>query len=371
MQMFGRSSGTPDSVLRILYDGSPLVFAPGASAALHVLELLEVLPDSIESWLALPGETAYLPVCDRLQVVIEPARGELQWEQVTLPALIRRIRPDLVHLTTLRVPFLSPAPCIISPAGLLNSPMNANFRSRLGESLGRGGFSRARAVLWPQDLPDPEWNRPGMGVPLVRLPPRVHSAFYRPQEPPAGLPDSFVFCPGPLSEENLAQLAGVWRWAGAAIGEMYALLIEGLSHNQVEWLLSSFDQSAVPSPVHTITLPDPAARAAVFQRASEVLCLGPVLPWADAFLQALACGRPLAAVETAQSGSRVGPAGYLSPPGDARTLAAAVITPLVEEAFQEQLIAAAHQRAAAWNSDQFSMELEEAYWRAYRRATAT
>ena len=78
----------------------------------------------------------------------------------------------------------------------------------------------------------------------------------------------------------------------------------------------------------------------------------------------MACGKPLVASETALTGAIVGPAAYLAPPGDARSLGAALVTVIVEEQVAENLSAAASQRSANWRAVEFREQLERIYRKA-------
>lgn len=161
-RMSGRSSGTAD-VIRVLYDGWPLVYQPAGPAALHLIELIEALPEQVQPALALPGDLPAGRLPEAVEKIIEPAAdepgGRLRWEQAILPAIVKRTRARLLHLTTLSAPLFSPVPCVISPAASLSSGSRPSQRSRLSarlrESLARGGLSAARALLWPADLPSP------------------------------------------------------------------------------------------------------------------------------------------------------------------------------------------------------------------------
>jgi glycosyltransferase involved in cell wall biosynthesis len=79
----------------------------------------------------------------------------------------------------------------------------------------------------------------------------------------------------------------------------------------------------------------------------------------------MACGKPLVASETALTDAIVGPAAYLAPPGDARSLGAALVTVIVEEQVAENLSAAASRRSANWRAAEFREQLEKIYSKAF------
>jgi glycosyltransferase involved in cell wall biosynthesis len=233
------------------------------------------------------------------------------------------------------------------------------FTPRLAHALGKGGLSRAGGLLWPEDLPAPD--EPSFKIPLYPLPSRVHSAFLQSQPPLEGLPETIIYSPGPIPETALYILAAAWERIAAALGEDCALLVSDLSSTSFDHLLQICREREINAPVIHRRFLTPAERAAAVQHAAVLLQLAAVRPWGDGISQALACGRPLVAEETPLSDKRVGPAGYLTPPGDDRMMASAVITSVVEESVAEQLCQAARTRSAAWGSAGFSARLLQIY----------
>lgn len=366
-RMSGRSSGTAD-VIRVLYDGWPLVYQPAGPAAVHLIELIEALPEQVQPALALPGDLPAGRLPEAVEKIIEPAAdepgGRLRWEQAILPAIVKRTRARLLHLTTLSAPLFSPVPCVVSPAASLSSGSRPSERSRLSarlrESLARGGLSAARALLWPADLPSP-----GGSIPVFLVPPCTHSSFSIEQAggpfDALSLPESYILVPGLPDDGGLLTLAKALRWIIAGAGEDWAVVTCDLPPAAAGRLAALIEAEDISAPLKSIQINTPEERAGVFQQAGVVLHVAPVLPWGDSLLQTLACARPLAALETPHSDARVGPAGYLAPVGDARALGAAALTLIVEEEVREQLVQAARQRALNWQSAQFSERLLDIY----------
>ncbi len=354
---------TGNSRLRVLYDGWPLAFEPVSPSALHLLEILDSLPAGIDAWLALPREIQN-PLQANIHPLIETPVARfggrrMVWEQATLPGLIRKSQADLLHTTTTHAPLVSPVPCLVSPAeGLTGPTSTGRLADRLRDAFGRGGMRNA-LLLWPEDLPRPDFPGPWMSLPM-----QVHRAFCTEQDSQPGLPDSYVLVPSPLPDSAIPLLVAAWRWAATGLNEAVALMTCGLSPRGLQDLHERCQAAGIANPVEVADAQGVEARAALFQQSTAVLLVGPVLPWGDAFSQALASGCPLAAEETGWSDARVGPAGYLVPPGDPRALGAALLTLLVEEPVAESLRQAAHQRAAAWRRDAFTAGLAEVYEKA-------
>lgn len=372
---------------RVLYDGWHLAHAPGSPAAIHLLEILEALPGPVEAWVALPitgppgeiralfhgikvifedGDGADLPpdaapraVFPFLYPTPNTPRGRLFWSQWVLPWIGRQVAARLLHSFSWQLPLFTTLPCVTSPVELFGAAPGG-FWGRLHESFGRGGLAGAQAVLWPEDLPAPQ-----LSAPVALLPARVHSSFFSPQPAPNGLPESYVLFPGApgvtATADELALAAAAWSWASAGLGEDWALLSSGMETTAVERLRQLCQQAGAQTTVLGINYTSPQELAALFQGAGAVLLTGLVRPWGDAYLQALAAARSLAAGENLATDSRCGPAGYLAPMDDARALGAALLTPLVEEPVAEQLAAAAAQRVCDWESDAFGERLAGVY----------
>ena len=349
--------------MHILYDGWPLVHAPNSPAALHLLALLECLPGEVEARVALPGEApAWLPPQARAQVrpCANTPSAHLGWVQWALPRLAGSLGADLLHLTSPAAPLLSRVGCIASPCGL-GGEAGGGLAARLGEALGYGGLVRARAVLWPDDLPTPD-----LPATLQRLPPLVHPAF-RPAASPAALaglplPDTFVLHHGSLARPGaLEHLLDAWSWATPSLGEYYPLLLAGLGPHEQAALSKALAGSQMAGSLRPLPPLSPAALAEVYRRCTALFQPEPGTPWGEPVRHALACGRPVVACGDPLTAALVGPAAYLAAPGDGRALGAALITVVVEDALAEQLSAAALQRSAAWRGGDFASALVKIY----------
>ncbi len=388
--------------MKILYDGWPLIYRPHSPAALHLMTLLERQPPGVQALVALPGgPPAWLPqgVFPRVRPTPDTPWKRLFWEHCLLPALARQMQADLVHLTTPGPALFCPARCAISPTGFWDGvgkaawwappasgePGGARrpaFAERLSRSLDQGGAARLRGIFWPADLPPPGGAQ---AAPLFRLPPAVHPGFAPvgvpgdagvggPQRPfgvpgdagvgdtaqtlsALGLPDAYVLYHGPLSPPALERLLNAWRWAAAAIGQAFPLVLLGADRPAGDRLPGAAQENTLR---FLPQVPFPWL-VEIYRGCAALLHVGPISPWGDPIRHALACGRPVAAEENALVDALTGPAAYLAPASDDRTLGAAVITLVVEEEVAMRLSLAARQRAHAWQREAFSQALLEAY----------
>lgn len=375
----------------VLYDGWPLVYDPNSPAALHLLTLLACTSGEMQAHLACPGEPPGWLAQDAV-LHLQPAPGtpwgRLRWEQSLLPGLASQLGAGLVHLTMPGPALFGRVPSVISPTGLWEGPGvldrdgeasasgeftgNAGPRGifeRLRRSLGQGGMARARCLFWPSDLPLPGGRQ--ASIPVIQLPPAVHPSF----SPPSmfvsenlsalELPETYVLYHGPLGLPALRRLLDAWSWAVNAIGKSTPLLLLGLSEADQARLNRLLPGYTLGETVLALPPMPLSSIAEIYRACSALFHPAAISPWGSPVRNALACGRPVVAAENRLIDALVGPAAYLVSQDEGRALGAAVITVVVEEEVAERLSQAAHQRAAAWDTEAFSQALLSAYLSIY------
>ena len=370
-------SESPAERLRVLYDGWALVYEPNSPGALHLLTLLENLPAEVEPHLALPGEPpdwtpgAEQGVTRHINPTPADNRAHLAWEQRSLPQLSDQLGARLLHLVS-AAPLFGRTPTVLSPTGYSPEtpvPAASGLAGRLRLAMGAGGAARLRVRLWPEDLPDDQ-NKP----PIRRLPALVNRVFTPPEGPgktgPAPgldqfqIPETYILYHGPYDEGQLNRLLAAWRWAAGPIGDHYPLLILGLPEAARQRLENLAAGLQLAETLLCLPVVPPAALGELYRNCTALFHPAPVSPWGEPLRAALACGKPIVALETPFSAAITGPAAYLAPESQSRALGAALITTVIEESVAEALSAGAIQRAAAWRSTAFPTELAQAYLQA-------
>jgi glycosyltransferase involved in cell wall biosynthesis len=346
---------------------------------LHLLALLEAVVPGRRAMVAMPADLFHsLPdhVTVEVQRTPDTQAARLGWEQRRVPAMARRLNADLVHWLDGGPALFGPPGNLISPAGYrtwfdtASSARRAHgFVGRWREALAHGGLARARAIFWPEDLPPPQ-----TGLTLYKLPPVfAPQAFYEklvgnsgiPGQP-EDLPETYILYHGPLGERDLFLLLDAWSWAVGSLGEYYPLLVAGVGAAEQPGVQKVLEEQGFGGTVRLLPpLPAPSL-AAVYRGCSALLHPGGASPWGGSLRLALACARPVVALESAWSDAIVGPAAYLVPPDedgriDARGLGGALLTVVVEENVAEQLAKAAREQVSAWETGAFYRALEQAY----------
>lgn len=357
--------------VRVLFDGWPLVYQPNHPAALHLLELVSHFPEEFEAFLALPHSLKHPIPVGRALVIIEPA-GEttaerLRWEQRSLVQIGHRVGANLIHLVTPTPSLTARVPVVVSPAGYETAAGygQGGWKARLREALALGGMSRARAIFWPENLPEPH-----LDAPVHRLPGLV-APDYNPNDPvepavlqEAGLPESYLLYHGPQDYHTLQRLLAAWSWAAGSIGDLFPLVLLGFtSASAREEVLVQARQAGLDSTLRVLPEIPPELIPGIYRASTGLFHLGNVPAWGNPVRFALACGKPVVAEISSQAEALVGAAGYLLGAGETRQMGAALITVVVNEDVTATLRSAALKQASRWGTAQFQEKLRTAYLR--------
>ena len=361
---------------RVLYDGWPLAYQPCEPAALHLLTLLELHPPGIQPVLALPAPSIN-PLPEDVVVLLRPYAdtpvNRLRWEQRILPGMAAESASRLLHLTAGAASLWGKVPSVFSPtafseAGLLpvQERRVAGWDARLQQAAGLGGLARTSLLLWPSDLPPPETETscrllPGVVHPSFR---QAGDAASQPQErfrllAGLDLPETYILYHGPAADEDLRRLFSAWSWAAGPIGEGYPLIIVGAARRRVDHMQNEFDLRGSVRSVPDLPV---TSLAALFQGCSLLFHPAQLPAWGDPLRMALVCGKPVVALDSPRSAALVGPAAYLAPSDPAgRSLAAALLSVIVDESLYTSLSEAAQLRAEILDSQAFTIELGKIY----------
>lgn len=365
--------------MRVLYDGWPLVEHPNGSQAVHLMALLEHLPGEVQPMVALPqtGPAAaegWLPAGVEVHRAAQDRnpRGRLEWEQRTLPGLQRTLKAAVLHTTAGSAALFGRGASLCSPAA---APVAAErprgFFDRLRLAALAGGQARLSGTLWPADLPDPE-----QGGRLHRLPPLLEPHGLQsgagqghnggPEQADLDLPESYILGCAPPGEVGLGLALDAWSWAAGPIGQSHPLLLAGVEAGQADFA-RLVSEREVGGTVEALPALPPWMLRRLVEGAAAVFHPGHMPPWGSLLRLALALGKPVIAVQDRLSQALVGPAAYLAPADNPRTLGAGILTVIVNEEVASSLSEAGKKRAATWRGAGFSAAL----WEVYRGVSQT
>jgi len=361
--------------MRVLYDGWSLVHHTLGPESLHLLSILENLPENISPVLAVPQPVPDWQALARIE--ISPSAytpwGQLRWEQLLLPSLAKDIDADLLHLATPAAPAFTRQKTVFSPAGygagvgnwggLVSPDTDAHHvLSRLRRSLGMGGLEQVTRILWPDDLPSPDFQKP-----ISQLSPILPWDFLNPENNSMDvsgdlqLPEEFILYHGPGGKQRIDLLVQAWNWAAGAIGEYYPLLLIGLDDNDRQIITEMRARFDLGDTIQELPGVLPANLPQIYRQSRAVFHPIPASPWCGPTRLAMAAGKPLVSIEHQMTAAIVGSAAYLVRENDARALGAALVTVVVEEELAERLSAAALKVSRSWDSGNFSDQLRLFY----------
>lgn len=347
------------SSIRVLYDGWPLIYQPDGPAALHLSTLLSLVPESVEPVVALPVENSPEGFLSGFELAHNASNRLNQWHQRLLPNLAKDHAASLIHSTAIAASLFGASRTAISPSGYgLLEPALQGLQARIGQAMGRGGLARAE-ILYPADQPAPKL--PGQ---LRPIPPTTNPAFAASGLDLPGeleLPESYLLYHGPSHPATLLHLLESWAWAAASIGELYPLVLLGLSEEAKRFVEGQLPGFHLEDFVQVLPRVHPAHIAPIYQSASALAHPAPPSFWGDPIRHALTCSKPIVAFRNPASEAVVGDAAYLVEEGDLRAFGAALITVVVDDKVSADLRSAAQKRSSHWRPAAFQEALYAIY----------
>lgn len=339
------------SHLRVLYDGWPLLYAPLSAAAWHLRTLLALAPET-ENLLAVPEAIPGDDLPQGVQVIEAKARDRGAWEQRTLTDLAERNDANCIHTTGAAASLLGKTPTIVSPSEVEGE----SSRGRLAEAQGRGGLARAQ-ILWPSDA-----DKSDLHGKITTLPPVVHPAFTQRALRPShlDLPEEYLLYHGAGNERTLLNLLESWTWAAASIGELYPLLLTGLSASAQVFVEKRLPDFHLQDFVRVLAI-QAGDLPGLLQHCAAFVYPETPAAWGNPLRHALACGKAVVAHQDSLTENIMDSAAYLVDAANLRSFGAATIAVVVDEKVRESLEAQAKQKSARWSADAFKLELSKIY----------
>lgn len=352
--------------IRVLYDGWALSRDPVGPAALHLLEIIAQLPDEVDPTILFPESPPdWIPPGINPHVEITPnsSKGLLKWEQRTLPKLKETLEMQLLHLTSTTPALIGGKGLVISPTGYgARSGLKMGFADRVRSAFAAGGMVRVGGLLWPIDLPNPEDN-----IPTFQMSPMVHPDFWEEDKnwalsiPGVNVPESYVLYHGPRDPRTLERALQAWTWSAGPIGYQYPLVLIGLDNVAADFVRSLIERFDLEETVFILPAITPNWIPPIYHTASALFHPAPVSPWGGAVRRALACGKPVVALDTTLNSALVGPAAYLIDLGEPHKLGSGVIAVIVKDELVSQLKKAARERVASWVEKDWGKDLLRVY----------
>lgn len=277
--------------------------------------------------------------------------GKVWFEQRALPAAVRSLRPDVLHVPYWGPPLSAPAPIVCSVLDvipLVVPAYRAGFLNRLYTSLVTAGARGAAHVITISEAARQDIVRT-IGIPPERISvthlaadPRFRPAADRGEDAALrarlGLDDvdDFVLYLGSYAvHKNLELLLAAYTYVAQGVGDAVPLVLAG--HTPAAWGTDRFpdlpaliDELGLGDYVRWIGPVDEADKAGLYRLAAVFAFPSRYEGFGLPPLEAMASGTPVVGSDASSIPEIVGDAGFLVDPADSRAMAGAILSLLLE-----------------------------------------
>lgn len=352
---------------------------PNAGSGQYVRQLvgaLHRLVSDLRITLVYPlaeGETAPKESAERVQIKTVPLKkgqmGKVLFEQIQFPRACAEIGADLAHVPYWGPPLRSPAPLVVTVHDLttmLVPEYRRGLKVRLYNGLVGAGARGADHLITDSfasklDIVDhlgiaekdvtaiylavgPEYREADNSL--------VDMAVLRKY----GLPDFYVLYLGGYElHKNVTTLLLAYSYVGQALGEDYPLILAGRRPNKSSSTYPDYDnyikQLGIEEYVRWIGFVDEEDKPVLFRNAETFVFPSRHEGFGLPVLEAMASGVPTVAANSSSLPEVVGDAGYTVDPDDAREMAGAIISLILEDKTRADL-----QRKGLAQAARFSWE---------------
>ena len=333
---------------------------------------------------ATPGDPEPRDVPPGVGTLCVPTRpghlGKVLFEQRGFPEACRRAGATLAHVPYWGPPLRSPAPLVVTIhdlTTLLEPQYNRGARARLYNALvgaaARGAdhvltdsFSSKLDILDHLAIPEERVTAVYLGVSPRFSPQEDSSLLAMAVAQKYDLPETYVLYLGGYElHKNVMTLLHAYTYVAQALGTDYPLLLAGRKPDTVSDNYPDYDgmiaRAGLGNHVRWLGYVDEADKPLLYRRASVFAFPSRREGFGLPPLEAMACGAPVVVADGGSLPEVVGPAGFVVDPDDARGMAGAIISILVEDDLAADLRRQGPDQAAKFTWENTALETLRVY----------
>lgn len=313
-----------------------------------------------------------------VQVVNVPIRagnvGKVLFEQRQFPQLCTQVGADLAHVPYWGAPLRSPIPLVVTVHDLttmLVPEYRRGFTSRLYNGLVAASARGANHVI-TDSVASKEDIVKHLGIPAERISPiyLAASPTFRPEDNSLldmavlqkyDLPDFYVLYLGGYEiHKNVTTLLLAYSYVGQALGEDYPLVLAGKKPTAVSPTYPDYDdyirQLHIEEYVRWIGYVDEEDKPVLYRNAETFVFPSKYEGFGLGVVEAMASGTPVVTTDRTSLPEVVGDAGFAVDADDARQMAGAIISTIIQDNLRAEMRQDGLARAAEFSWEKTATE---------------
>jgi glycosyltransferase involved in cell wall biosynthesis len=347
----------------------------------HLVYHLNKLVSDLEITLIfpqIPGEAVPEDVPPDVQIKLVPTRaghlGKVLFEQQLFPKACQEVGATLAHVPYWGAPLRSPVPLVVTVhdlTTLLVPEYNRGAKARLYNALvsasARGAnhiitdsFASKLEIVDHLQIEEERITAVYLAADLSYTPQEnnlVDMAVLRKYD----LPDFYIlYLGGYENHKNVMTLLLAWSYVGQALGTDYPLVLAGRKPKHPSDTYPDYDayikQLRIEEYVQWIGYVDEEDKPVLYRNAETFVFPSKREGFGLPVLEAMSCGVPIVASKATSLPEVVGDAGFTIDSNDARGMAGAIISTIIQENFAAEMRQASLQQAAKFSWEKTATE---------------
>lgn len=322
-----------------------------------------------------PEPEAVPPSVNVKRVPVRPGNlGKVWFEQRLFPQACRAVGATVAHVPYWGGPLQSPVPLVVTVHDLttmLVPEYRRPFRTRLYNALVSASARGATRIITDSEASKQDIIK-HLQIPTDKIE-RIYLAAgseFSPQDSGLlemavlrkyDLPDFYVLYLGGYElHKNVTTLLLAWTYVGQALGEDYPLILAGKKPTQANEIYPDYEsyiqQLGIADYVRWIGYVDEADKPVLYRNAETFVFPSRREGFGLGVLEALASGTPVVTTTASSLPEVLGDAGFAVEPDDARSMAGAIISTVIQDNLRAELKQKAAQQAAVFSWEKTAAE---------------